>query len=80
MNSATKDGVGRVPQEVLPRHPQEMTRRSPAKLRCVHRWIEMQAERTPHGDRSDLRGERPSLIPSSIPAPTVWLTAFALRA
>ena len=47
MNSATRTGVGRVPEEMLPRRPQETTRRSPAKLRCVHRWIEMQAERTP---------------------------------
>ena len=47
MNSAAKYGVGRVPEEVLPRRPRETTHRSPAKLRCVHRWIEMQAERTP---------------------------------
>ena len=47
MNSATRNGVARAPEEILPRRPEETTRRSPAKLRCVHRWIEMQAERTP---------------------------------
>jgi amino acid adenylation domain-containing protein len=47
MNSATRLGVGHAPEERLPRPPRAMPRRSPAKLRCVHRWIEMQAERTP---------------------------------
>ena len=47
MNSATEYGVGRAPKEILPRQSRETIRRSPAKQRCVHRWIEMQAERVP---------------------------------
>ena len=47
MNSTTEYGVGRAPEEILPRQPRETIRRSPAKLRCVHRWIEVQAERAP---------------------------------
>ncbi len=47
MNNATRNGVARVPKETPRWRMPEATRRSPAKLQCVHHWIEMQAERTP---------------------------------
>ena len=47
MNSATHSRIARSPEIVLPRRPDELTRQSRAKLRCVHRWIEVQAEQTP---------------------------------
>jgi amino acid adenylation domain-containing protein len=39
--------VERVPKEIAARRTEETARRSPSKLRCVHRWIELQAERNP---------------------------------
>ena len=47
MTSATRSRVARAAEGMLRKPPQEMTRRSPPKLRCVHRWIEEQAERRP---------------------------------
>ena len=47
MTSATRSRVARAAEGMLRQPPQEMTRRSAAKLRCVHRWIEEQAERRP---------------------------------
>ncbi len=47
MTSATRSRVARSPEIVAPRQPDTPTRQSRAKLRCVHRWIEMQAERMP---------------------------------
>ena len=47
MTSATRSRVARAAEGILRKPPQEMTRRSPAKLRCVHRWIEEQAGRRP---------------------------------
>ena len=42
-----RTGWAAFPKKYCRGDPREMPRRSPAKLRCVHRWIEMQAERTP---------------------------------
>ena len=47
MTSATRSRVARAAEGILRKPPQEMTRRSSAKLRCVHRWIEEQAGRRP---------------------------------
>ncbi len=47
MTSATKSRVARAAEGLLRKPPQEMTRRFPPKLRCVHRWIEEQAGRRP---------------------------------
>ena len=77
MNSATRSGVAPRPEEMLPRRRQETTRRSPAKLRCVHRWIEMQAERTPAAVALTCAGEIAHLFASSMPGPTAWPTASA---
>ena len=57
MNSATRGGVAHAPEETLPRRRERTTRRSPAKLRCVHRWIEMQAERAPEAIALTCAGE-----------------------
>ena len=47
MTSATRSRVARAAEGMLRKPPQEMTRRSPPKLRCVHRWIEEQARLRP---------------------------------
>ncbi len=47
MTSATRSRVARSPEMARSRQHDEMTGRSRSKLRCVHRWIEIQAERTP---------------------------------
>ncbi len=47
MNSATMSPVAPAAEGLLARRSHDITRRSPAKLRCVHRWIEMQAARVP---------------------------------
>ncbi|MGP0067609.1 MAG: amino acid adenylation domain-containing protein [Isosphaeraceae bacterium] len=57
MNSATRSPIARSPEMVLSRQPEEMMRRSRAKLRCVHRWIEIQAARTPDAIALTCAGE-----------------------
>ena len=47
MSSVIRSRVGRAAEEIVLRRAGGMPRRSPAKLRCVHRWIEQQVERTP---------------------------------
>ncbi len=47
MNSATRSPVARSPEKLMPRQAHEVSRRPRAKLRCVPRWIEIHAERTP---------------------------------
>ncbi len=47
MTSATRSRVARAAEGMLRKPPQEMTRRSPPKPRCVHRWIEEQARLRP---------------------------------
>ena len=47
MTSATRSRDARAADGKLRRRPQKMDHRPPAKLRCVHRWIEEQAGRTP---------------------------------
>ncbi len=47
MSRTTRPGLGRLAPEVPPWRPQETTHRAPARLRCVHRWIEAQAKRAP---------------------------------
>jgi non-ribosomal peptide synthetase component F len=41
-------GVDRAMAEAPSGRPQEIGRPPATRLRCVHRWIEMQAERAPH--------------------------------
>jgi amino acid adenylation domain-containing protein len=48
MNSLAPSRVARSMEMMLPRQADEMTHRSRVKLRCVHRWIEIQAARTPN--------------------------------
>nr|UXE46116.1 linear gramicidin synthase subunit B [uncultured bacterium] len=48
MNSATQSRASHSPEILQSRKTDEMPRRSRTKLRCVHRWIECQAERTPN--------------------------------
>src|SRR3954468_17175011 len=47
MNRANRSGVSPASGEAPPQRPRETVRRSPAELKCVHRWIEMQASRHP---------------------------------
>ena len=45
--SRTRSPVARAAEGILRQSPPEIARRSPAKLRCVHRWIEEQAGHRP---------------------------------
>ena len=47
MNSATRSSNGRAPEKVFSRRARDRSRLSAARLLCVHRLIEAQAERTP---------------------------------
>ena len=47
MNSATRSSKAVPPKRCCRGEPRDRSRRSAAKLRCVHRLIEAQAERTP---------------------------------
>ena len=58
MNSATRSSNGRAPEAALSRRAPETGRDDPpAKLLCVHRWIEAQAERTPEAVALSCAGE-----------------------
>ena len=57
MSSRTRFPVGRAAEEMLPRQPQTVGRRSQAKLRCVHRWVELQAARVPEAVAVSCPGE-----------------------
>ena len=47
MNNESRSGVSSASEAARPQRLREAVQRSPAELRCVHRWIEMQAGRNP---------------------------------
>ena len=57
MNSATRSSNGRAPEAAVSRRAQDRSRRSAARLLCVHRLIEAQAERTPEAVALRCAGE-----------------------
>jgi amino acid adenylation domain-containing protein len=57
MSSTIGPGVDRAAAEAPTRRPQETIQRPATKLRCVHRWIEAQAERAPHAVAVSCAGE-----------------------
>ena len=57
MNSSTRSSNGRAPEAAVSRRAQDRSRRSAARLLCVHRLIEAQAERTPQAVALSCAGE-----------------------